>query len=263
MVGDVHGDLLFASRMVEVARSHGIKQIVQLGDFGIWDHRPDGKAFLDKLNERSRISDVHWLFVAGNHENYDSLEDYESNRQHTPEDFVPIRSRIHWTRRVNTWNWEGWQWGAVGGAYSIDKEYRVPGNSWWHQEMLTWADVDKVADIGDKHRVNILISHDCPDWAKFNGRLKPDETSQQHRKMMTEVHKILLPQMWFHGHYHSWMDYRRGNTQVYGIECNDQAMFERLGRPPFNHVIFDTDGFQVISPYADRDLPSRWQNGTS
>lgn len=250
MVGDIHGDLSFAVRACHVAKELGISQIIQLGDFGIWDHTEKGVYFLDELDKHSEDVNVSWLFVPGNHENYDSLEEHALNDPTTAEDFVVIRDRILYTRKVNKWTWAGKTFKVVGGAYSIDKKYRTPGTSWWPQEQLTDDELALAVDMG---HVDILLTHDCPTWADFGMRLKEDLESQMHRQKMNEVYSATLPKIWFHGHYHTYMEYESRGTRVYGLECNDNAMYHTTSMDDMykgfkNMVIFDTDTMRIEHP---------------
>jgi Icc-related predicted phosphoesterase len=246
IVGDVHGDISFASKMTKLAKSHGIETIIQVGDFGIWDHSPDGVYFLDQLNENSAESrhgsEVRWVFVPGNHENYDSLEEYQYDPYRTDEGFTVIRDRIHYAGKVNKWAWDGVIFKAVGGAHSIDKAYRKPGRSWWWQETLTDAELAKSAELGE---TDVLLTHDCPTYAPFRHRLKNDPDSHIHRQKIDEVVKHSQATVHFHGHMHDWYDYASPwGGKIYGLECNDDAMYATyaMGRPPThykNHVILN------------------------
>jgi Icc-related predicted phosphoesterase len=253
IVGDVHGDISFASRMCKTAEAHGIETIIQVGDFGIWDHIEEGVYFLDTLNDNSERRGVQWVFVPGNHENYDSLEGYESTEGlRTMNGMTAIRPRILYTGKVNSWEWDGITFKAVGGAYSIDKMYRRPGSSWWEQEQLTDDELAKSESIG---QADVLLTHDCPTYAPFNGRLKNDPDSHLHRRKMDEVVKHTQAKMHFHGHMHDWYDYASPwGGKIYGLECNDDAMWNVHVRfppetgGPRNHLIFDTDDFTATFP---------------
>lgn len=240
IVGDVHGDTAFARKMCKLAQANDITTIIQVGDFGIWDHTSWGVEFLDRLSRASEEAGVQWVFVPGNHENYDRLEYYEASNYRTHEGFVKIRDNIFYTGKVHAWEWEGVMFKAVGGAYSIDKNSRTPLESWWPQEQLTDHEFDKVVQIG---KADVLLTHDCPTYAPFS-RLWPSPESHMHRQRIDEVVKYTQAGVHFHGHMHDWYDYENFfGGRIIGLDCNTMAS---PNESPKNHVILsvfkDGDG---------------------
>ena len=49
--------------------------------------------------------------------------------------------------------------GALGGAYSVDQEYRTAGKDWWPNEEPTTSEARKLMNGGP---VDVLITHDVP-----------------------------------------------------------------------------------------------------
>ena len=252
-VGDSHGDTSFVSSVCKFAQAVGIDTIYQLGDFGIWDHQKDGVYYLDTLNENAGRRGVKWLFVAGNHENYDSLEEYEAKAKETSEyhidNMVPIRDNVIWVGRANVWVDQGVVFGALGGAVSIDRYQRKEGHSWWPQENTTIADLrdlyERVWYQGD--RIDVFITHDAPDsLPTFPGFIKDDPMSNANRAIMTEAGKVARPHYWFHGHYHRELVYEfrlpgdEEFSKVYGLDCNPQ--WSKSGA---NVAVFDSETGQV------------------
>lgn len=226
IAGDWHGDTTWACKMVRMAKRHGIERIYQCGDFGLWDHKEDGVRYLDTLNAECRENGVKVYFLDGNHENHDRLEWYD---RHNPRDYggvnVYIRSHILHIPRGTRWEADGRILMAVGGAYSVDKMWRKPGESWWAGETLHDGQLKAIEQrYGNTPPVDILLTHDCPTNAPFKYRLKNDPDSQIHRQKMDKVGKILRPRLWFHGHMHERYDYgfqhSAGLAQVTGLEMN-------------------------------------------
>lgn len=235
IVGDVHGDLSFTSKMNAMAKANDIETILQVGDFGIWDHYADGVDFLDALNDEAERFGVQWFFVPGNHENYDRLEWYEANAEKTLSGFTKIRDNIFYTGKVNKWVWDGVVFKAVGGAHSIDKAWRTPLKSWWPQETLNDNEFAESEALGP---TDVLLTHDCPTYAPFKHRLKNDPESHIHRQKIDEVVKHSQATVHFHGHMHDWYDYASPwGGKIYGLECNDNAM--EWGSSPQNCVILN------------------------
>ena len=50
----------------------------------------------------------------------------------------------------------------IGGAYSLDKQYRIPGFDWWAGEELTDAWWDKFLSELDGGSIHTVVTHDCP-----------------------------------------------------------------------------------------------------
>lgn len=255
IVGDCHGDDSFVATACRVAKKYDIGTVMQVGDFGIWDHHPSGVKFLDQLDDNAARRGVRWIFLPGNHENYDRLEEYSSRSDHvgsqfrTKENFVAIRENVLYTQKVNLWEWEGQTFKAVGGAVSIDKMYRKPGTSWWHQEQLTEAELEYAINLGE---ADFLFTHDCPTYAPFGGRLKPDLDSVAHRQKIDKVVDATNAKVHFHGHMHSFYDYQNyAGGKIWGLECNDGAMYNPYGPRDVeykNMAIFDTRTHQVEWP---------------
>jgi len=244
VLGDTHGNIRAAKNAVAKADSLDIDTIMQVGDFGLWDHFLDGVQFLDELNTALWKNDQVLIWTDGNHENFDRLWWYLENNPKTTNGHVFIRSQILYSPRGNSWYMHGRKFMTVGGAVSIDKDYRLAretqeGKSrtlWWDQEQLTQADMDAI--LGRNHgTVDYLFTHDCPTNAPFRERLKNDPDSQMHRQKMDELGKHIKPTLWFHGHMHSKYDaydfpMYEPTTTVYGLECD--GMLDNWG-------ILDTD----------------------
>lgn len=233
VVGDTHGNTPDAVRTVKRAKKHGVKKIVVVGDFGLWDHFEDGVRFLDALNEQLRRDGTKLYAVGGNHENWLRWNWYVENNPATDEGFAYLRSHIYLVPKTHHWQWYGKTMAAAGGAVSVDKKYRLekeqstglgPNTLFWWDEQLT---DDQVKDFPEQ-KVDYLFTHDCSNATPFRGRIKPDMDSQIHRQKIDKIIAKSAPEMHFHGHMHTkydWMNLQ--NTiagakyiQTYGLECD-------------------------------------------
>lgn len=229
LVGDVHGDLQWATKMSHFARQHGCTIILQLGDFGYWPHTPSGQKFLGELEKVASSLGVTWHWIDGNHENHTHLNAVVNHRI-TP---VPISKHIIYLPRGCRWEWAGKRFGALGGAFSIDWRGRVPEVSWWPQETIT---EDNVEALGNEP-LDVLVTHDIPVDVRFEGilTLPPDDewNARESRKRISEALAATTPQLLLHGHWH-----RPNRTQSAWI---DKAETERNGNMTWKHV--DVVGF--------------------
>jgi hypothetical protein len=237
VLGDCHGEGQFLRNMIHKAKRLGVKKIVQVGDFGFWTHEEDGIRYLDWVNEALRETGIKLYFVAGNHENWDHLDWHEKNSPKTYKGHTFIRSHIIYTGRVNRWVWgeKGSEkvFQAVGGAVSIDKQWRKLGKSYWSQEQIPERVVYGLEQAGRK--ADYLFTHDAPTCVPM-GNLKPDADSAAHRVLMDRIGRATRPNLWFHGHYHKWMEYsfmhQEGYSFVYGLDRDFQF---------YSYVILDTE----------------------
>lgn len=219
ILGDVHGQTNWAVKMIRQAKRKNVDKIVQVGDFGVWTHWPEGIRFLDTLNEELRKSGIKLYFVAGNHENFDHLDWHESNGPKDTNSHAYLRTHILYTGRMNHWVWDDKTFFAAGGAVSVDRQYRKLGDTWWSQERLSVENVVKLESL--RPRADYLFTHDAPTCVPM-GNLKPDPDSLEHRRLMDRVGRVIKPKLWFHGHYHKEMQYTFGNADVYGINRDGQ-----------------------------------------
>lgn len=263
VAGDWHGDVNHSVSMVRQAKEIGAQHIMVVGDFGYWPHFSNGIEFLDALNFEARELDVMVYWLDGNHENFDALE---AAVKHYPNDGngrVWIRSHIRYCTRGAAWTWDGKRFMTVGGAVSIDSEWRLhqeaergqPRTLWWPQEQLTEEELAFAIGRAMPRPVDYLFTHDCPTNAPFRGRLKDDPESARHRQLMDRLGKAVQPNLWFHGHMHTKYDgydfpAYDSHTTVYGLECNPQAMYRGGTGNDWGVLDTDTDNFLFGPDYV-------------
>lgn len=236
VLGDVHGQTQWLVNMINKANRSGIKKIIQVGDFGLWTHEAEGHRFLDRANEELRKTGIKLYFLGGNHENWDHLNWYQKYGAKNSNGHAYIRSHILYTGRVNRWVWgekgEEKAFQVVGGAYSIDRKTRTVGKDLWLDEEIPDAVVYGLEKAN--RQADYLFTHDGPTCVPMAG-LKPDEQSHSHRQKMDKIGRVVQPNLWFHGHYHKWMEYsfmhQSGYSFVYGIDRDFQF---------YSYVILDT-----------------------
>lgn len=202
-------------------------KIVQVGDFGLWDHLANGVKFLDDTNEKLRLHGRKMFALGGNHENWDHWNWYLANGPKTVDGFTMIRSHIFLIPRVHGWRWYDKRFYAVAGAASIDKQERLEREKngepkqWWWQEQITDAEIDEIPQLKREY----LFTHDCSNRTPWGFQLVPDFDSQIHRQRIDRALERTLPKMHFHGHMHKryeWVNRVGGDnwTDTFGLDCN-------------------------------------------
>lgn len=179
IIGDVHGKTGDYKRLV---RSMGPGQrSVQIGDMGL------GFSGV-RLHE---MSDDH-KFIRGNHDN---PEKCRASRHYLGDyGFLPDDNLFY-----------------IAGAFSIDRAWRTPMESWWPDEELSIKELGDVYDLYVKTRPKYVISHEAPgkaaatmlmdlDGGYFAAKLDCCQSrTAQAMQAMLDIHQ---PKEWVFGHYH-------------------------------------------------------------
>jgi predicted phosphodiesterase len=94
----------------------------------------------------------------------------------------------------------------VGGALSIDKQWRTEGVDWWENEELTVPRLNDMLSIYEKHKPKIMVTHDFPEFfastvmiPAVNGSKGFPSRTRSAFDAMYEIHK---PDLWIAGHWH-------------------------------------------------------------
>jgi Icc-related predicted phosphoesterase len=201
LLGDTHANGAHTYLMVEQAHADEADVIVQLGDFAYaGDHR---WKFLNLLEGWLRRHNLRLYWIDGNHDDHESLELIETN----DDGFKEVRERIFYIPRGHRWTWDGIDYMGVGGAYSIDKGWRLLHNAFWSPfETITYAQAMFAAREGN---VDIMFTHDVP-WGIKNpygpqtggGDKDMWPESAGNRRMLRGIVDAVEPDVLFHGHCH-------------------------------------------------------------
>lgn len=114
------------------------KTIIHVGDLAVlWPAANDNDKFTKVLKRRLDEHNLTLVFVDGNHDVHPKLRALPVNE----DSFGVINGRLLYAPRGHRWNWSGIRFGALGGAYSVDRRSRKLGKSWWEGEETSKADV--------------------------------------------------------------------------------------------------------------------------
>ena len=163
VTGDIHGGLdMQKLRDWDLGDSlTGDDYLIVAGDFGFpWDFSAEECADIAWLESRPYTV----LFVDGNHERFDHwaerpMELWHGGLTQRLSDTSPIRRLT----RGEVFELDGSTIFTMGGATSVDKEYRIPYSSWWPQELPDERNFEeartKLDSVGWK--VDYVITHTC------------------------------------------------------------------------------------------------------
>lgn len=261
VAGDTHGNTPFvAYYLIPVASALGVDQIIQVGDFGYWEHSPEGVDFLDSIDQVLGKAGIPLYWLHGNHDKTSLLLD--KYKRLTIEGFIEVRKNVFYIPQGLSWQWQDNAMhpysadnaGAVtarafGGAYSIDKTWRLdierqrgePESLWFPEEEMTDADMDLLL-AGAKPRT-IVFSHDKPRSSDPGVPLKDWPACQHNQDRLQRALLAHQPKMWIHGHlHHRYVNtVRCGDdkyTSVIGLSCDDRATDDE---PTHAFVILDIE----------------------
>jgi predicted phosphodiesterase len=177
LIGDVHGKTDELARLLRGLPEESM--LIQVGDVGF--------GFDDETNESlTTIIDHHKMhFIQGNHD-----DPYTCRKSPF---FIPDGEIWEFENEVSM--------GIIGGAYSIDKEYRLAkGLKWFEDEELTYAHLQTCIDFFKKHRPDLMVTHDCPtSVSKAFWGIDCTSRTAQALQALFEYHQ---PKLWVFGHHH-------------------------------------------------------------
>ncbi len=194
LIGDIHGDKDAYLKAIGDA-----EESIQVGDFGV--------GFVD-FQLPDEFTDRH-RFIRGNHDHPDLC------------------------KVKNGWIDDGKIEGDVmfvGGAKSIDRQYRVEGVSWWRNEELSYSELMYVFDEYLKNKPRVMITHDCPDPVAVeisrSASLNKYEDKSVTRQAFTNMWMNHKPEIWAFGHWHHSFDRVIMGTRFICLNINEAIDLE-------------------------------------
>lgn len=235
LAGDWHANTSYAVDAIARAHAGGAEAIVHLGDFGFRFARE----YLDALD--AALGHIPLYFIDGNHEDFSWLDERPTDARGVR----PVSARVSHLPRGFRWSWNGRTWLALGGAHSVDRQYRAPDTEWWPQETLTHDDVRRASAPG---AVDVLVCHDAPSGIPVprtypNGTFPAvDEAAgEAHRSRVRAVVDATSPRLIAHGHFHQHYRASLGEATVIGL-AHDQRPLDA------NLAFIDTVGLDLVPP---------------
>ena len=224
VAGDTHGQW---SALNKVISKKNPEIILQCGDFGWWpnlhntrsiyagyeevDGSIEGDAWARTVGTRRRkkwdqfgikAGDTKVYWCDGNHEDHWDLRD-ERNYMKAPCQLMP---NVYYMKRGSVLELpDGRNVMFMGGADSIDKQYRTSGSDWFPEEVITQKDIEDLPDI----KIDIVISHTCPlefhhtillKKAPYWGWQKKIKDPSAHA--LSYILNRYKPSLWYFGHFH-------------------------------------------------------------
>jgi len=172
--------------------------LIICGDFGgIWDNSPEEKYWIKWLTNKSFTT----LFIDGNHENFDLLDQYKVSLWNGGK-VHRITESVYHLMRGQVFNIDGIKIFTMGGASSHDKDTRVEFRSWWKQEIPNDEEYNEALANLDKTNweVDLVISHCAPD--SIQRELAYWYEHDKLTNFLEIISQDLTFKHWFIGHYH-------------------------------------------------------------
>jgi len=205
-IGDIHGKI---SEYVKIANDSPDGKSIQVGDFGM--------GFDIKYRELINLKGKHY-FIRGNHDSPDVCKQYKDSPYLK---WIPDGRMTTGLADNSPGNKKSCLF--IGGAFSIDRQRRLEGVSWWPDEQLSYKELNKIIRKVEKIKkpLDIIVSHDCPESFCYN--LDADyrnfsDWNSVTRHALQMIWDINKPKMWIHGHWHI-----QNNVVVNGTEFNSLA----------------------------------------
>lgn len=213
ITGDCHGDF---SRFQKLDKAQETAIII-LGDAGLDFYLNSS----DKKCKQAICNDYpNFIFylVRGNHEERPSklanieiiFDNFVQGDVYFHTDFPQIR----YFRDGNKYNIHGHSVLVLGGAYSVDKWYRLAGRpedtthwtGWFKDEQLTELEMFGIMNMMKNQHIDVVLSHTCPyDWRPtdlFLPTIDQSLVDDTMERWMNELKEVMTWNLWLFGHYH-------------------------------------------------------------
>lgn len=207
IAGDTHGALEI-DKLVLFFNKPNIKKrnltkkdyLIILGDVGVcWNNGQNDDYVRTTLKELP----VSTLFIDGNHENFDILNDFDvtywnGGMVHEIEPDI-----IH-LMRGQVYEIEGKKIFTFGGAYSTDRASRTEGINWWADELPSEEEYERglkaLEDVNNS--IDFILTHTAPYDVVAELGVEMVEGEEELQQYLQSIADMVKFRAWFFGHFH-------------------------------------------------------------
>lgn len=203
ITGDTHRDF---SRIYKLEKDSD-NMLIVLGDVGINyylnEEDKNCKEHLKKLN-------LKLFCVRGNHEERpENISTYKEVEMFGEKVFIEEEyPNLIFAKDGEIYNIDGKKILVIGGAYSVDKQYRLlHGYKWFKDEQLTKKEMDTILDKVKGKHFDIVLTHTCP--YKYEPRevfmqgLDQSKVDKSMEHFLDKIEENINYDKWYCGHYHT------------------------------------------------------------
>lgn len=208
IIGDLHANFGLLNLLLKKEEP---ELVLSTGDFGYW---PDflGEWHTDPITGKQKIFQMYLenkcpiYFCDGNHEDHTALLNLKSNE---------IMPNIFYMKRGSTLTINNINILFIGGAFSIDRTYRIPQKTWFIEETIQQKDILNLPDM----KIDMIISHTAPrEFVVIND--KDEFAKDPSRDALSYVLNKYNPELWNFSHWHKYMNGKYHRTHW---TCLDMA----------------------------------------
>lgn len=224
-LGDIHGRVPQSIKNLQKTAEANDEHyaIILLGDVGAnYYLNSRDELFKEDLSKRKNLT---FYCLRGNHEAHpedcgcELYPDAETEQMIYREPQFP---NIRYLIDGKDYNFNGYIVLAIGGAYSVDKIYRLAkGWRWFPNEQLSSKEMEAIYERWHDDYVDIVISHTCPfEWQPtdlFMPEVNQATVDNSMERWLSTLEKEIGYQSWLFGHFH---DSRRILPGVYMLSDN-------------------------------------------
>lgn len=209
MTGDTHGDFSWIVRLCGKIKTTPEDVIIILGDAGINYYG----GVRDEITKKHLAALPITIFsIHGNHENRPcNIPSYQLMPWHGGEVYVEdAYPNLLFARDGDAYDLEGWQTMVIGGAFSIDKDYRIAmGWNWWPDEQPSDEIKNWVEETLQRRnwQMDMVLSHTVPlkyepteVFMPGQDQCRVDKTTEN---WLDQMEDRLQYRHWYAGHYHT------------------------------------------------------------
>jgi predicted phosphodiesterase len=244
IAGDCHGKINHVYYLLQMCENQGITTLLQVGDFGAWEHEAEGRKFFRLVSQRAVKTGVTVYWIDGNHDKISAT--LKRHREVDDSGFVLCAPSLVYIPRGTVWEWSGIKFLAFGGAYSVDKEARL---YWEKEKRVQWerqkalgsrkldtskeslwfpeeeaSEEDYIKAVGDGSRVDVMVTHDKPRASNPGWNRKDLMECWPNQDRIQALLQARKPRVLVHGHLHYPYEDRvrhaEGWTLVKGLDCD-------------------------------------------
>ena len=207
--GDIHGEVFRVSEMIQRHKITSDDTIDLLGDVGMnyYGNRRGDRRRKKRMNQLG----VSILCIHGNHEmRPDTIASYQETEWNGGIVYVEEEyPNLLFAKDGEVYNLEGTKAIAIGGAYSVDKWYRLQCDLNWFADEQPSEEIkkrveNKLASLG--WRIDAVLMHTCParyiPTEAFIPGLDQSKVDNNTELWLDSIAERLDYTSWYCGHWH-------------------------------------------------------------